>query len=147
MSPRSPRGLGIPGRSLLLSSDSPKLCHKHPTFCSASHKRGPSHEITRPSSSAPLKYIFYPIPHGAIAAFVCGTLRFLPCPDVLYLQLVARLTWQADVWPPAPESALGHKSLVSPTACALPAPAQWDPHGDCIRTFIPCLYQLPRPRA
>lgn len=48
----------------------------------------------------PLKYIFYQIPcacHGGLAVFVCSTLRFLPHPDVLYLQLVAHLTWQADV--------------------------------------------------
>lgn len=62
-----------------------------------------------------LKCIFYRIPrsrHGGLAVFVCGTLRFLPHPDVLYLQLVAHLTWQADVGLQVPELASGQKSLV-----------------------------------
>lgn len=62
-----------------------------------------------------LKCIFYRIPrsrHGGLAVFVCSTLRFLPHPDVLYLQLVAHLTWQADVGLQVPELASGQKSLV-----------------------------------
>lgn len=59
-----------------------------------------------------LKYIFYRIPrtrHGGLAVFVCSTLRFLHHPDVLYLQLVAHLTWQADVGLQVPELASGQK--------------------------------------
>lgn len=80
--------------------------------CLASSTRDMNHQ---PRQLRLLKYIFYRIPctrHGGLAVFVCSTLRFLPHPDVLYLQLVAHLTWQADVGLQVPELASGQKSLV-----------------------------------
>lgn len=71
--------------------------------------------------------------HGGLAVFVCSTLGFLPPPDVLYLQLVAHLTWQADVGLQSARISLGTKK-----ALCDPAP-QWEGSFTAWAQRDPCL--------
>lgn len=131
--------------------------HEYPSLavCPASSTRDMNHQ---PRQLRLLKCIFYRIPctrHGGLAVFVCSTLHFLPHPDVLYLQLVAHLTWQADVGLQVPELASGQKSLVRPSTsvggefyCLGTAGSMSEENRVTLfRSSISSLFLLPQPRA